>query len=112
MSDNIAISTLDVSTVYIDEDIYSTQVLEDFNIFKVDDDDVLSGIQTFDVTCVVSIDHNVGTGGEPAVNYFVENGNTLELWWKEVVVQDWTVTPEAPPVGSPLGLLLVLTHSE
>ena len=42
--------------------------------------------------------------------YFVENGNTLELWWKGLLVHSWTYIPAAPPVGSPMGLLLTLTY--
>lgn len=41
--------------------------------------------------------------------YFVENGDTLELWWNGSLVQSWTVTPPATS-GTPIGLLLVLTR--
>jgi hypothetical protein len=41
---------------------------------------------------------------------FVENGNTLELWWNGSLVHSWTVVP-AGNVGKPMGLLLSLTYA-
>jgi len=51
----------------------------------------------------------------PMTQYFIENGDTLELWWKDEVVQCWTVSAvpvDPPPIGSGIGLLLTLTHAE
>lgn len=42
--------------------------------------------------------------------YFVENGNTLELWWNNCLVQSWTATIEQE-AGSPFGLLLAITNA-
>ena len=42
--------------------------------------------------------------------YFLENGNTLELWWNGSLVHSWTVVP-AGNVGKPMGLLLSLTYA-
>jgi hypothetical protein len=34
---------------------------------------------------------------------FVDNGNTLELWWNGTLVQSWTVTPVTPDLtGQPI----------
>ena len=58
-----------------------------------------------------------GSGGFPYIPgvdssaKFVDNGNTLELWWKSTIVQTWTVSPTPPASGSPIGLLLALTYS-
>jgi len=44
--------------------------------------------------------------------YFVENGNVLELWWNGTMVQSWTVTPAVvDTTGQPMGLLLTLTYA-
>jgi hypothetical protein len=45
---------------------------------------------------------------DDASKYFVENGNTLELWWKGVKVQQWTYTAAPPVAGSPFGAWLGL----
>lgn len=50
-----------------------------------------------------NLDYNGGTV------YFVENGNTLELWWNGSLVHSWTVVPAM--VGKPVGLLLSLTYA-
>jgi hypothetical protein len=48
--------------------------------------------------------------GDKSFVYFKENGNTLELWWKSVLVHEWTAVPAPPPVGSPMGLALLITY--
>lgn len=50
----------------------------------------------------------------PAQARFKENGNDLELYWKDQLVQVWTYVPVdvgPPPTGSAIGLLLTLTHA-
>jgi hypothetical protein len=43
--------------------------------------------------------------------YFKENGYTLELWFKGVIVHSWTTDAPAIATGSPVGLLLAITHN-
>lgn len=43
--------------------------------------------------------------------YFKENGYTLELWFKGVMVHSWTTDAPSTGVGQPLGMLLTLTYS-
>jgi len=40
--------------------------------------------------------------------YFVENGDTLELWFHDQLVDSWAVVL---PTGRPIGLLLSLTYA-
>lgn len=42
-----------------------------------------------------------------ATDGFVQNGNTLELWWNGSVVQSWTITPTTPAAGSFMGFGLI-----
>jgi len=51
-----------------------------------------------------------GTGGGTGVDRFIEDGNTLELWYKSNLVQSWTVDGSGTQTGTPIGLLLALTH--
>lgn len=43
--------------------------------------------------------------------YFKENGYTVELWYRDVLVQSWTTSEPTTGVGQPMGLLLTLTYA-
>jgi hypothetical protein len=49
------------------------------------------------------------TGTGTGTNYFVENGNSLELWYQGQLVNVWTLPPAGPVAsGSPFGAWLGL----
>ena len=48
--------------------------------------------------------------GSNLTSKFVDNGDTLELWWNGMLVESWTHTIVVG-TGNPIGLLLSLTYS-
>ena len=56
-------------------------------------------------------DYTVDANGIGTEWYFVENGYTLELWWKSTLVHSWSVDAPTIGVGQPMGLLLTLTYA-
>jgi len=57
------------------------------------------------------LDYYATSNGEGTEWYFVENGYTLELWWKSTLVHSWSVDAPTIGVGQPMGLLLTLTYA-
>jgi len=62
---------------------------------------------------MANLEYNPITGKLDLVSetYFVENGDTIELWWNGSIVQSWTKALPTGGAGVPIGLLLSLTYS-
>lgn len=66
--------------------------------------------QTGNIDKISDLSVCVSYDGLPGLLLFKQNGDTLELWWKGLLVDSWTYEPEAPPLGSPMGLCLLITY--